>query len=261
MGMNWKSDHTFLSLDLAGQESKLAIPPAEIESLHRPILSRMSASALEKGGRFIVFLAGPPGAGKSTAAGIWEKLAERYDEFVQMQVLPMDGFHLPNKVLQAQTIVIDGQTVPLETVKGAPESYDLSQFSRKFKAVHVGRPVCWPLYDRRLHDPLPDALEVRNEGILIVEGNYLLLNEQGWCELKDYADFTIFMNLPEEVLKNDIVERHIKGGRSIEDALGHYEFNDRRNWKRVMNGSMPANITLTVRPGRKLGFKPTNNSV
>ena len=250
--MNCPDDHTFLRLDITGHELKLAISQKEMETLHKPILSRMSFMARQKTGRLIVFLAGPPGVGKSATAAIWAKLAEEYGEFVKIQVLPMDGFHLPNKVLEARATIIDGQAVSLRKVKGSPESYDLNQFLNKLKAVHAGQEVRWPVYDRTRHDPFPDALKVQNEGILIVEGNYLLLNEPGWHKLKGYADLTVFINMSEEMLRNDVIERHIRGGRSQSDALRHYDFNDRRNWNRVMKSRLSADITLEVRPGRQL---------
>jgi len=80
-------------LDLAGQEQAIEVPRAEIEAVHAPILRDFAAAAASRGGRGVVFLAGPPGAGKTALAALWEQLAASGVAPVAVQVLPMDGFH------------------------------------------------------------------------------------------------------------------------------------------------------------------------
>ncbi len=42
-------------------------------------------------------------------------------------------------------------------------------------------------YDRLLHNPVEDAINIDGD-IIILEGNYLLLDEEGWRDVADFAD-------------------------------------------------------------------------
>lgn len=59
-----------------------------------------------------------------------------------------------------------------------------------------------------LHDPVEDAVYVDGD-IVILEGNYLLLNEDGWRDLSKMADYTISIKADPEMLKKRLVERKI----------------------------------------------------
>jgi pantothenate kinase len=102
----------------------------------------------------------------------------------------MDGFHHPQRYLDLHTTLRDGVEVPLARVKGAPESFDLEALTRAMKRVAAGEDCLWPVYDRVLHDPMPDALVVTGD-LVLLEGNYLLLDEPGWRALASLADYTV----------------------------------------------------------------------
>lgn len=231
------------------------MPQAELETVHLPILDWVVSVWGEQDGRFVVFLAGPPAAGKSTIAAVWaELLTERHPE-VNALVLPMDGFHFPNSYLEAQTAVIDGTAVPLRKIKGSPETFDLRALQESVAALRRGDSLSWPIYDRRIHDPVPNALSVPDRGIFIVEGNYLLLDEPGWRCLKQYAHFTVFIEVTEETARERLLKRYARGGRNPDDALAHFAFSDRRNLLRIMSRRLSSDVTLEVRPDGSLATK------
>ena len=75
-------------------------------------------------------------------------------------------------------------------IKGAPITFDLDKLLRKLKELKED-PVCkWPLYDRLLHNPIEDKITVDGD-IILLEGNYLLLDTEGRNDLSSFADYTI----------------------------------------------------------------------
>ncbi len=239
-----------------GGKREVRVAPSEIQRVHDPLVQRM-ARAAEHRRRCIVVLAGPPGAGKSTIASIWVARAVALDLPPPFQSLSMDGFHLPNRVLDARTATApDGTLVPLRRLKGVPESYDLEALSQAFQRLRDATPFRWPVYDRTIHDPVAGALAVMPQGVVIVEGNFLLLDEPGFRELRPLADLAVFVACGEEVTRSRVRARFREGGREAADARRHLEEVDVPNWRRVMGCRAAADVVLEVglrRPIRLLG--------
>ena len=155
-------------------------------------------------GRFVLGLAGAPGSGKTTLAAA---LAAAYG----CPVVPMDGFHRPNAVLRAMS--------RLEH-KGAPDTFDAKAYAALLARVRAGETVRAPAFDHRLPDPLPDAIEVpASAGLVVTEGNYLLLNEPEWLAVRRQLDAVWHLIAAEEVRIERLVRRHVEAGRSREAAL------------------------------------------
>jgi putative kinase len=234
------------TLTLAGYTREVSITRAEMETVHTRILNELAKRAASHAGRFITFLAGPPGCGKTTLTALWEALARQQDQPVALQALPMDGFHFPNGVLGQKTVMRDGEEIPLQRIKGAPESYNLTALTTAVHALRSGKKIRWPRYDRNIHDPVPDDIPVPDSGILVLEGNYLLLDAPGWRELRALADFTIFVELPESRSRRALLRRHQRGGRSLEEAVAAYQRTDLPNRKLIMDHRLQADATITL---------------
>lgn len=112
----------------------------------------------------------------------------------------------------------------------------------KLKQLKVKDPK-WPYYDRNLHDPVDDAIAVEKE-IVVIEGNYLLLDEPVWNGLYKLADFTVFIDTDPKFLEERLVDRKVRGGTSFEDAKVFYEKSDSKNVDIVLNHSISADLTL-----------------
>jgi putative kinase len=239
-------------LNIDGIRALANVSDAEIHTVHLPLLRNWEREWQENGGRFIVLLAGPPAAGKTILARLWEHFSRSGQIAVPLQALPMDGFHYPNRWLDAQSVVVEGIEMPLRRIKGRPESFDLPALRQALSTIAAGDRVSWPRYDRVAHDPVPDATPVIDEGIVVIEGMYLLLDGSGWRELRRDANFGVFLDCTEDILRTDIVARKHRQGRSFEDASAHYDLVDHYAWRLIASRRHGTDAVIRVGSNRSL---------
>lgn len=186
-----------------------------------------------KSDRFLVAIAGPPGAGKSTVA---EQLAALLPENSAI-VVPMDGFHYDNIVLER---------LGLRHRKGAPETFDLRGFMALLRRIRAGEPdIAIPVFDRTVElSRAAAALIAADAKFIFAEGNYLLLDEDPWNELAGLFDFTIFLDVPRQELERRLLQRWREHGRSDEDGRNWVATNDMPNVDRVLGRRRPADLVI-----------------
>ena len=182
-------------------------------------------------GRFLTALAGPPGAGKSTlAAELVAALGKG------AKAVPMDGFHYDDAVLIARGA---------RARKGAPDTFDVAGFRHLLTRLRTEDEVAIPLFDRDLEISRAGADIVGpQDRILIVEGNYLLLNEAPWPDLAPLFDLTIWIDVPEAELDRRLMARWAHYGKTPDQARAWIDGNDMPNIRRVVAGSRPANLVI-----------------
>ena len=180
--------------------------------------------------RTLFGIAGPPGSGKST-------IAERLGRELSSPVVPMDGFHLPQSELERRG---------LGHVKGAPETFAAADFVELIRELRQpGHEVRAPAFDRVLNDPVADRVIVApGDGIVIVEGNYLLLDEQPWNELFDLLDAVGYVEVADDVRVRRLVARHVEFGRTPTEAEAFVTRSDERNTARVSAGRGRAQLLV-----------------
>lgn len=182
-------------------------------------------------GRYVVALAGPPGAGKSTLA---EAVVEALG--ADCRVVPMDGFHFDDAILTTR-----GQ----RNRKGAPETFDVAGYRHLLSRLVDEDEVAIPVFDRTLELSRGSAdLVTKDHRILVSEGNYLLLNEVPWTGLADFFDLTVFIDVPEAELDRRLLDRWAFFGKTPEAARAWIDGNDMPNIRRVNRGSRRADITV-----------------
>lgn len=209
-----------------------------VNRLFLPLLRKLTALQEEKQGTVMAFLAAPPATGKSTLLQFLEQLSKGQEGLKEIQALGMDGFHYPNKYLETHFLERDGKTISLKSIKGAPETFDVEGLRSKLLSALKGS-TAWPVYDRKIHDVIEDALQVHGS-ILLLEGNWLLLDEPGWRNLHELADYTLRIEVVPEFLKSRLIQRKIQGGLSEAAAREFYEQSDRLNVERLMGNTIPA---------------------
>ena len=191
--------------------------------------------------RQFVAIAGAPGSGKSTIA---EALFKHFETLHpgKVAILPMDGFHFDDAVLH---------DMGRRPFKGAPDTFDvggLKSILARLKDPSEAS-VAVPVFDRSLEISRGSARIIPSDVTLIlVEGNYLLLDEEPWLGLHPLFDLTIFIDVPEAELRRRLRRRWVKYKLNEEEILHKLDGNDLPNGRRVIDGSIKADITYSTYP-------------
>ncbi|MFO8068928.1 MAG: nucleoside/nucleotide kinase family protein [Alkalibacterium sp.] len=217
----------------------------EVNEIFKPLLEKLVKLRKEKDERIIVYLAAPPGAGKTSLSLFLEDLYKEQGYPYTFQSVAMDGFHHYNDYLNQHTVVRNGREDPLIKYKGIPESFDLSALKEKIKALTQYRQVNWPTYDRASHDVSQETIPV-DADIVLIEGNYLLLEKVGWNELTEYCDYNIFIQTNLSDIEDRLINRKQLGGATQTEAVNHYEQTDKVNAELVLSYSAKADMTLEL---------------
>ncbi|WP_328420141.1 nucleoside/nucleotide kinase family protein [Micromonospora sp. NBC_00389] len=192
------------------------MPPPRVLSVDE-LVARARALA-EAGPRQLLGITGAPGAGKSTLA---EQIVAEIGPTARL--VPMDGFHLA----QAQLVRLGRADR-----KGAVDTFDANGYVSLLRRVRRLEPtsVYAPEFRRELEEPIAGAIEVPPSVRLVVtEGNYLLLPDFPWQEIRSLLHEAWFLDLDAEVRLRRLTARHEAFGRSPEQArawaLGSDEVN------------------------------------
>jgi fructokinase len=192
------------------------------------------AAAPRQGHRRLVALTGGPASGKSTTAS---RLSEALTASgCETCVLPMDGFHLDNRILD---------TRQLRLRKGAPETFDVAGFAALLARVVKPGEVVHPVFDRARDCAIAGAGVIPLScDTVVIEGNYLMLRTPGWEALAALWDVTIALDPPLETLRKRLTERWLGLGHSAEEATRRTDGNDMVNAALIAAQSAPSAYSL-----------------
>lgn len=181
-------------------------------------------------GRRVIAVVGAPGSGKSTLA------AQLVTELENAALVPMDGFHLDDRLLQE-----DG----LLPLKGAPETFDAAGCVALIARLRAGGEVVHPVFDRSRELAIAGAGRVAaGTRLVVVEGNYLLLDRAPWREMAGLWDLSVMLDVPMEELRRRLSARWQALGKDPARIKAHLQ-NDLANAETVLRQSLPADLVVT----------------
>ena len=188
--------------------------------------------------RILVAIAGAPASGKSTLAA--ELCRRMRDQKISAEVVPMDGFHLDNAILDARG---------LRAKKGSPDTFDAAGFVHLIRRLAEPAEVVVPLFDRTRDLAIAGASVVPADcEVVIVEGNYLLFNQSPWDQLAPLWTLSARLNVPMSDLRARLIQRWLSLGLSRAAATRRAEGNDIPNAAKVIDFALPADLVLQIHP-------------
>ena len=206
-------------------------PQMTLEALTQRILE------LKEGRRILVAVAGPPASGKSTLA---HKLSVGIREAGRSAaVVPMDGFHFDDAILKDHGDL---------DRKGAPWTFDVGGFATLVERLSTNADdvIYVPVFDRALElsrasgRAIPSTVEV-----LLVEGNYLLLDEPEWTKAAQHYGLTVMLDVDLVTLEERLLDRWTGFGLSRDAAQTRAAENDLPNGTLVLTKSRRADVYLS----------------
>jgi pantothenate kinase len=185
--------------------------------------------------RVLIGIAGAPGAGKSTLA---HAIAQRLGPAAC--VVGMDGFHLAQHELER---------LGRAERKGAPDTFDAAGYVAMLRRLRdpAEDVVYAPEFSRAIEEPIAGAVAVDADvPVIVTEGNYLLLDDGPWREVRPLLDEAWFVLTAEETRLQRLISRHVEFGRAYGAARAWALGTDQRNAELVSCTRQRADVTVLV---------------
>lgn len=185
--------------------------------------------------RTLLGITGAPGAGKSTVAGALVASLGR-----SAALVAMDGFHLAQQELRR---------LGRADRKGAPDTFDSWGYAALLQRLKANaEPVVYaPLFRRDIEEPIGSCVLVeRDVGLIVTEGNYLLLDTDGWREARRQLDEVWFLEVDDTLRVQRLVRRHEEFGKSPSAARDWATGSDARNAELVETTRARADVIVQI---------------
>jgi pantothenate kinase len=186
--------------------------------------------------RVLIGIIGKPGAGKSTLSKFL--MAKLPKEFVT--VVPMDGYHLSNKVLK---------DLKRADRKGAPDTFDVAGFISLVKRIRTEQTqiIYYPIFDRAIEESIAaQGVVTSATKVVIIEGNYLLHDDGGWEVCNDLLDESWMVDVDDDKRISRLISRHIAYGKDPEAAKAWAKGTDEVNAKLIERGRNRADFVVAI---------------
>jgi len=220
-----------------------AKPPPPVITLDEQGITQLAKALIQRGTpprrRGILAIAGVPGSGKSTLAKALIDSFNRAQHGLAVG-LPMDAYHMTNAKLER---------LGLRNRKGAVQTFEAQQYFKHLAQVRdASKRVSLPTFDRTMGDPVftgrPEHRVDEQTRYIITEGNYLLLDELPWTAIDGLADLRVWIDIPAKRAKRQTIQRHIRFGKTPQEAKRWYETNDQLNADFITRRSRHADLIV-----------------
>ena len=226
---------------LGDDEDVVAVPADPHGGCVSALVGRLERRRGSPGGRQMIGITGAPGAGKSTLAmSLVAQLS------VPGVVVPMDGFHLADEVLDQ---------LGRRDRKGAPDTFDAAGFVHLLRRIRFSSDdvTYAPVFHREQEQAIAGALAVsRDHEVIVVEGNYLLA-DGAFAPVRTLLDECWYVELPEALRQRRLVDRHVRYGRSLSEAEEWVHRTDEANARFIASTRPLADVTIDVVEGTVSG--------
>ena len=192
-------------------------------------------------------------SGKTTLAKTLEdRLQARAEQAtpnapITAQAVSLDGFHFTREELDAMP---DPATAHAR--RGAAFTFDADKYLDLIIALAnpATTPILAPTFDHAHKDPRENDLYIGEKTrIIIVEGNYLALDEELWRDARDLFDEMWFVEVDFEVARRRLRERHLRAGivQTLEEGDKRAMENDLPNGRGIVEKLLPVDEVIQSR--------------
>lgn len=192
--------------------------------------------------RLIISVSGVPGSGKST---VTDKVRKNLNKILGLQiaiVLPQDGFHY----YRSELLDMEDPQMLIDR-RGAPFTFNSSRLIELVKKVkyQYENTLFAPSFSHELKDPEENSIQIGPlVRIILLEGNYIHLNDDRWSELHELSDekWLVFSDI--NIIKERLIQRHVRAGicNSVEESVNRVENNDLLNAKYIIENSVKTDV-------------------
>lgn len=167
-----------------------------------------------------------------------KQLSSRADPTFAMPV-SMDGFHFTRAALSAMP-----DPDKAHARRGAAFTFDADKFLDLVVDLRnpPKSPILAPTFDHARKDPVEGDLTIlETTRIVLVEGNYLALDEPVWRDARALFDEVWFVEVDLEVARRRLRERHVRAGiaKTIEEGDKRAMENDLPNGQEIIDQRLP----------------------
>eukprot|EP00597_Dinobryon_sp_UTEXLB2267_P004012 CAMPEP_0170076718 /NCGR_PEP_ID=MMETSP0019_2-20121128/13673_1 /TAXON_ID=98059 /ORGANISM="Dinobryon sp., Strain UTEXLB2267" /LENGTH=217 /DNA_ID=CAMNT_0010288603 /DNA_START=208 /DNA_END=861 /DNA_ORIENTATION=- len=201
---------------------------SSMDLVYDEMAQKIISLASNRGSQLLIGIAGPPGVGKST---ISSQILSRLDNESTI-IVPMDGFHYSK-----ETLLTFSNSSEAFARRGAHWTFNGKAFVNKLQTLKATNGGLFPSFSHGSGNPVEDAIEVvaQKHQIVIVEGNYLLLDIKPWNEIRSLLDFIFFIESDLETIKKRVYGRHFSLGYGEEVSMRRVLTNDLPNAELVLS--------------------------
>jgi pantothenate kinase len=186
--------------------------------------------------RVLIGIIGKPGAGKSTVTSKLKELLPAQET----KVLSQDGYHLSNAQLKE---------LGRSERKGAPDTFDPRSFTELLKRISQDSQseIYFPIFHREIEESIAaEGVITPDTNIVLVEGNYLLLDTHGWTGVASHLNEAWYLKIDDELRLKRLVARHIEYGKEPDFAHSWAHGTDEVNARLIETTSSRADAFLVI---------------